>query len=970
MLNAESQGTQAGLFSAVSSAFIIDVQSKLEPDPNEMTAAYMRILIHAVNSSLFPDADPDSVIWTGPPPEIVTVQSLLYASLVTSLFVAFLAMLGKQWVNRYLRNRGGSAADKSRDRQRKLDGLEKWYFHLAIEGLPVMLQAALLLLGCALSRYLWMTSRIIAGIILTMTLLGVTLYTFLTLAATFYYNCPFQTPPSILTRTVIRYLTRSDTTLARSLRSLIAPFPRIIHLGRTLKHLRFGVRHVLESFGCIPAVEMEVEHIPLAAAAASPTRIFEDVSIDWDVCKADARCISWVLGFTTDTDVIFSTVRFAADMIWYPEIAGALSPHILADLLSDCILDKQVIPSKSEHASSIGMALASVLSIQLNAEPEDDSLKWLCEHILSDVRWASSSDPLFMLVVAVLRFVANVPTQNEPFLDLELSGSILHRLSTAHQLWLSRVILQTIWRWRRVQGPSRIPVPYAMESICQTFTADDNQIPTILRTNRLLMMAISLGLQIDSRDLYAPINTCVISYSSHRLHSLDTSDTLKVVVRLFHQQLQVVIARGEATPRVLTSVLSTLIHINPLQAMGSGELGFLWISEILNSGYQEHERYQMASEVVQLLGKHFFEHPEPFSRVLPTWIPSILRFLSLCKEFILSPPSPGFIALRILSTNRGSAHFGSMILPVLTSTLQPTHPLQARGLALNAFLRFMTGWFSSQMENIPSNNLGKLLQAVGDPFQFPDLLLQDGKPVGPAIYKPMMATVVLIEFASSDLWRSHLCRPNFTSCEEVVSTMEGKRTAMESMFDVARDLWPDFLCTAAKITTAIRRLEELQCLNTVEVVIMWAWTVGAVNLVDHDDWGLIGHDTLRFYQTHGMQRSTALKKHITAQPKQSRHMMFLTVRYRTFSCGVGSALRPDPTSKPWLRSRDRYFADFYIAQACQLRRLYHLFGYDPATWKEAVAVEVVGEETDRSLGGCAKPDPLIGPFIDWECDYP
>jgi len=98
-----------------------------------MTVAYLRILIHTMNNSLFPDADPNSTTWTGPPPEIVTVQSLLYASLATSLFAAFLAMLGKQWVNRYLRNRGDSAADKSRDRQRKLDGFEKWRFHLAIE---------------------------------------------------------------------------------------------------------------------------------------------------------------------------------------------------------------------------------------------------------------------------------------------------------------------------------------------------------------------------------------------------------------------------------------------------------------------------------------------------------------------------------------------------------------------------------------------------------------------------------------------------------------------------------------------------------------------------------------------------------------------------------------------------------------------------------------------------------------------
>jgi len=195
---------QAGLFSAVSSAFIIDVQSKLEPDPNEMTAACMQILIHAMNNSLFPDANSSSATWTGPPPEIVTVQSLLYASLATSLFAAFLAMLGKQWVNRYLRNRGGSAADKSRDRQQKLDGLEKWHFHLTIESLPAMLQLVLLLLGCALSLYLWTIGRAVAGVAIAVTLLGVTSYIFLTLAAMLYYNCPYQTPPSILTQTIIK----------------------------------------------------------------------------------------------------------------------------------------------------------------------------------------------------------------------------------------------------------------------------------------------------------------------------------------------------------------------------------------------------------------------------------------------------------------------------------------------------------------------------------------------------------------------------------------------------------------------------------------------------------------------------------------------------------------------------------------------------------------------------------------------
>ena len=477
-----------------------------------MTAAYLQILIHAVNSSLFPDANSSSATWTGPPPEIVTVQSLLYASLATSLFAAFLAMLGKQWVNRYLRNRGGSAADKSRDRQRKLDGLEKWRFHLTIESLPVMLQLALLLLGCALSLYLWTISRAVAGVAIAVTLFGVTSYVFLTLAATLYYNCPYQTPPSIFTRTIIRYLTHSNAAFARSLRSLLTSLPSIKNLGRILRHLHFGIRRALARFHCVPNVAEEAEHIPLAVVTASPAQIFEDVLINWEVCKADVRCIAWVLDSTTDPDVIFSTVRFAADMILYPEIAGPLSPHVLADLFFDCLLDGQVIPGKSEHASSIGMALASVLSIHLSMEPEGEGLHELCGRIHNHVKWAPSLEPTFSLVTAILRFAAHSPTPLDDSLSisLDLVRSVPSHLPTTHQLWLSRVMVQTIWRWSNSQEPAIAHNPFVIQSICKTFTAGSGQILTILKTNCFLTMAISLGLRVDIRDLYVPDNKYVI----------------------------------------------------------------------------------------------------------------------------------------------------------------------------------------------------------------------------------------------------------------------------------------------------------------------------------------------------------------------------------------------------------------------------------------------------------------------------
>ena len=70
----------------------------------------------------------------------MTVTCLMYASLLVSLLAAFVAMLGKQWLNRYLRNSGGSMIERCGDRQRKRDGLEKWPLHYFVESLPLMLQ--------------------------------------------------------------------------------------------------------------------------------------------------------------------------------------------------------------------------------------------------------------------------------------------------------------------------------------------------------------------------------------------------------------------------------------------------------------------------------------------------------------------------------------------------------------------------------------------------------------------------------------------------------------------------------------------------------------------------------------------------------------------------------------------------------------------------------------------------------------
>ena len=93
------------------------------------------------------------------------------------------------------------------DRQHKFDGVEKWPFRMFIESLPIILQIALLLLACGLSRYMWSVNTSVARVVISFTILGVLFYIGIVVVGTSSYECPFQTPASIS----LRYLRDSGT---------------------------------------------------------------------------------------------------------------------------------------------------------------------------------------------------------------------------------------------------------------------------------------------------------------------------------------------------------------------------------------------------------------------------------------------------------------------------------------------------------------------------------------------------------------------------------------------------------------------------------------------------------------------------------------------------------------------------------------------------------------------------------------
>ncbi|KIJ28772.1 hypothetical protein M422DRAFT_94577, partial [Sphaerobolus stellatus SS14] len=89
----------AGLLSAVSSAFIIQMQGDLQPDATQLTNSLLTLLVEGtLNKTLTqtPVILPSSSAFN-PRSQIIVEQALAYLSLSLSLLAAFGAVLGKQW---------------------------------------------------------------------------------------------------------------------------------------------------------------------------------------------------------------------------------------------------------------------------------------------------------------------------------------------------------------------------------------------------------------------------------------------------------------------------------------------------------------------------------------------------------------------------------------------------------------------------------------------------------------------------------------------------------------------------------------------------------------------------------------------------------------------------------------------------------------------------------------------------------
>ena len=443
-----------------------------------MNNVLLEMLLNATTGTLPAGSAASIPRWSGPDPTIVQVQCVFYATLCATLLAAFLAMLGKQWLTHYKRNETrGSIADRSRVRERKLTGLVAWRFHAVMESLPLILQFALLLLGFALSRYLWEVNRSVSSVVVGFTCFGFLFYLFIVTASVFSPDCPFQTPFSLLIRPVIAFVTTRWRDPRKALRR--AQHPPQPELEQTQPEPP-PPDNVADQ-GHEPKADITIPFpqpvVPLFVQENDP-----------EGDRLDARCIDRLFELSTDTDVIISIMDFIPEITWHSGIKTIPLKRIY-DILIGCFdfsgARPIVIPKSRDLAYLSAKAFVHIeLQRRCVTQYEErgrDSWKVLC----SGHRLLSSHDcsPDSNLATALL-MVDLTLGYNDGFPWKESN------MTPPHHAWMSHMFLYHAWH----QGPEAV-IDFVEYSI-----SPQSQNDTII-TDCFLVIGLMIGVPFNVSDM-------------------------------------------------------------------------------------------------------------------------------------------------------------------------------------------------------------------------------------------------------------------------------------------------------------------------------------------------------------------------------------------------------------------------------------------------------------------------------------
>ncbi|CAE6409087.1 unnamed protein product [Rhizoctonia solani] len=190
----------AALFSAISTAFLIESSQKLQEDPADVTAQTLltisQVLSVLVNATQPTAVEPSPIVDAGPfaPSRItVAVNTLWYLSLSLSVATSLLAMLAKDWCHSFMASRTGHPYTQTIRRQQKWMMIEKWKMQELIMVLPSLIHLSLLLFAIGLCIYVWELNNSVAWPVICVTGVSAGFYVWCSITASVVDYFPYTT---------------------------------------------------------------------------------------------------------------------------------------------------------------------------------------------------------------------------------------------------------------------------------------------------------------------------------------------------------------------------------------------------------------------------------------------------------------------------------------------------------------------------------------------------------------------------------------------------------------------------------------------------------------------------------------------------------------------------------------------------------------------------------------------------------
>ena len=249
-----------------------------------------------------------------------------------------------------------------------------------------MLQFALLLLGCALTRYLWEIDTTVASVVLGVTSFGVASYAFFVVAGTASVSCPYQTPGA--------HILRHIPPLA------LSTFRSASSQSKVIYGVAVWWRWVINDLECSIGgfVALILAPIDLLIVLVADAYLLARAMVGAFVANTlrarrwfhrahgwgpqttalDLQCISWMLQTSLDKAIHLLTLRLLA-MTTTPAGSHPALVSVCIDILASCVSiagGKVVILQGSEELATLSaLCCLSTLSYLVTADPASSAFE-------------------------------------------------------------------------------------------------------------------------------------------------------------------------------------------------------------------------------------------------------------------------------------------------------------------------------------------------------------------------------------------------------------------------------------------------------------------------------------------------------------------------------------------------------------------------------------------------------------------